>query len=445
MLTEELPVFAASAIVLMLVLGLLLTVFRPFVGFLISVVVPISLNSHTMTFTRIAGPYFNLYDACALVGILALAASLIRERRRLIVPRIVLAMGGVLLTGFSLSTVQFGYTYETLRALRWAITLPLYCVMGANMVNTPTRCRSLLLTSFAGALFAKLQHLWVVTTGRLIGLGGSKLRVMGFGTAKSEAWLVAGPYAVRGKIAHPVIQIAAGALFLAATITHQTRTVAVAIVGALPLHYAWFRTKQASGGIVRTLVVGAILCGLTLFALGQLGLTDTMQNYADRITQTIETRGGDSSAEARKLAVRIEVEDWLESGLLVGNGLFYFQRYGSGVEGVYDEGGFGHVGYVTYLSQLGLVGFLVYAIIFPLMVLRNTRRIIKDSRLPEFIRYLGILTAAIFLYCAVAFAFTNHFLWTEILPGVCGGFSLTALRHATIMPRELANDGNCRP
>ncbi|HEY5956806.1 MAG TPA: hypothetical protein VIV60_09650, partial [Polyangiaceae bacterium] len=270
-----------------------------------------------------------------------------------------MAMFGVLLLGFANSIFSFGYTHGALRGLRWGLNLPLLYIVARNLLNSEERVRQLFRVLIFGAAVAEFQHLFFVASNFDATSGNeSQLRLIAFGAAHSEAWLVAGPFVSRGRIGRPLLQIGLGLLFLIANVSHQTRSLAMAACGAAILYYAWLVPGQIADKMRRFRVV--IIVGVIgLFGIiPQLGYGGFVDAYSDRMEQLVSDRESNIS---REMAFNIELDDWLSGNLLIGRGLAYFFSEPPR-SGVGEEVAWGHMGYITYLSQLGLIGFVVYAI-----------------------------------------------------------------------------------
>lgn len=430
----QLPVFPGFTIFILLAIGITLAVWKPFRGYLFSLFIPVALPIPTMTFTRFEGlgPYFNLYDACLVVMLTSVAVKAGRSQAISRLPMVPLAMLGVLFLGVIITTMHYGFYYETLRALRWGINVPLYFLGAFVMLRDERRHSSLLLTLFLGAVIAELQHLYFVLTNPALGdesqLG--LLRSSMFQMAKSESWLLAGPYIVVRTIKWPWLQVSAAILFLAAAITTQTRTLALGLGGGFILYWLFFVRLDAARS--RKYLPIAILAALItiLIVIPRLNLGDVALGFTERLTDFAELGATDESAVGRIQALSLESSDWYEGGpvaLIFGNGLDYFtQKYMLVQTDTATDASFGHVGYVTYLSQLGLIGFLIYAVWFPFVIVRRAMVLYRTSRNPA-TRHLAALGGAAFLYCAVAFIFSGHYLVTDVLAGTLAGFVYVGL------------------
>jgi len=287
------------------------------------------------------------------------------------------------------------------------------------MVTDKGRVKSLLRVLLIGVLAAELQHIFLVGKASEVVAAVTDLRTNEFGTAGSEIWLLTGPYLVSGMIPHPWLQLAAGILFLVANLSHQTRSIALAFTGGLLVYYFWFvKGPNAYRWQRIKLVLPAFLAGVGLLSL--VGLSGITQSYAERLFKSLDTKyAGEVGLRTRELDFKIEFNDWLHGNLIFGEGLWYFQKYGAGkrVTGV----AWGHLGYITYLSQLGIIGFIVYGFWLPLTVLKRARKIVTLTDVSPAILHLGLLTGACFIIQPLIFTMSDSFLTRAYLPGILGG------------------------
>lgn len=421
MIDQYIYTFQWGVLAIILCIGIVLVFMSPYWAFLFAVFMSISMSQTTVTYTRTEelGAYFNLYDACLIVAILALVWD---QKKSFALPKPAMALLLVLLMGFFNSMLTLGFTYGGLRALRWAVTLPLYFILAANLVRGKARVKALLLTLILGAVAAELQHMAMVIRYRGVADNPDLLRTIKFYVAGSDAWLLAGPYLVEGCILHPLIQMGIGGLFFLANISHQTRSVALGFMGGLLVYVLCFLRGPNSFRLQR-LKGFVFLALLGIFLVAITGFSGLAERYAERLAGTFSGNEAEAPIDDRLNALKLETQDWLEGNVLIGRGLDYFQIHGKELIKFNRKGGvaFGHLGYVTYLSQLGLIGFLVYAVYFPFAVIFRSRRIMQTPDISPVVAHLAALTGACFILQAVTFLFSSSYLITWIVPGVLAG------------------------
>jgi len=111
---------------------------------------------------------------------------------------------------------------------------------------------------------------------------------------------------------------------------------------------------------------------------------------------------------------------WADGTLVFGRGLFFFQAIKNSPLGS-QHVAFGHLGYVTYLSQLGLFGLLVYGLGVPLHVMRTGVYLWRNSESSS-LQFLALLGGASIISLSVMFVGSSHFLGLGYeTPGVLYG------------------------
>ena len=410
-----------AGILITLLFGFILVIVSPYRAFLLSIFLSVALSVKTLGYTRIedVGAWFNLADALFIITIFAF---IMERKRKLVIPAPPLVLIAVLILGLLTSMASIGLSYGAIRLFRQAIHMPILFFLTANMVQDEDRVKSLLLTLVIGAAIAELAHLGMVfSTG--FGGGGADMeetRVAYVTWSNSYVWPLAGYYiAARGLIPRRRLQLALGVIILAANISVQVRSLALGFLGAAIAYYGWFLKGPYSfkgerfKGMLKLFVV---VLGL-LFIVGLGGM---IRGYGDRFTQTFDkkqtlTQRGLSS---RTVVLETHFKDWLQGNPLIGRGLGYFDRRGSGSRGLVD---FDTMTYIVYLSQIGLIGFFVYAIWYPLIVLLRARRLLQIPSFSPAVYYLAALTGACFLMDAFTFLFSASYFQRAVIPGVLAG------------------------
>jgi hypothetical protein len=410
---------------LVLSIGLVLVIFRPYWAFLFAIFVltASSINVGVIR-TEELGAYFQLADACALVIIVA---CLWEKKRALLFPAPFVIPLSVLLMGFLNSWLEMGLTYGVLQGLRVCINLPLQIFLAANLVQDERKVRSLLLTLVLAAVAAEAQHLFLAFgVSSQLAENVEATRTMQFIRSGSDLWLLAGFYVVGGIIPRPWLQTAIGALFLAGFLTLQTRSLGLALIGAWGLYYLWFLKGpqayrwQRFKGMFPIFIIGVVM-------LAVMGLSAVITGYGERFVGTVKTGEG---TQSRWNALRVETNDWLSGNPLIGRGLNYYS--GTKFRGSIGRSGiaYGHLGYISYLSQLGLIGFLAYGIWLPLVIVFRARRLLQQPHAPPEVVHLAALTGVTFIYFPIMFLFSSSFLSVIYVPGILAGavWGLTAFQ-----------------
>lgn len=427
-----------SAIFAVLSVGGILALTRPYWAFLFAIFLFIAVDARTLVHSRLSGlgEYFNLSDGCILICVVAAVTDGISRRQALRVPMLPVAMVAVLLLGYANSIFQFGYSYDALRALRWGLNLPILYSVGASILISEQRARQLFVVLLCGAILAEIQHLQLVTANLDIVAGNERqLRLLAFYQAHSESWLIAGPFIFAGRIRRPWLQFAAATLFLVAHVTHQTRSVVIASAFAVLFYYGWLIPGRVAERIRRLRPLIIVLATGLLVAIPLAGLSGFVEGYSERMDQLSSDYSDVDGTSGRSDALEIELQDWLDGNLLTGRGLGYMWSLHPTIGRTRIA--WGHIGYATYLSQLGLLGFLVYGIWFPLHTLLRTRRTLLVGPWGDTTRHLLGFAGAVILYMIFVSTISGSLLGTDGLPGLLAGLVTAAYSG------RLDSDANC--
>jgi hypothetical protein len=398
-------------------IGIPLAFFRPYAAFLFAVLLLTAGHFHMFNKTRLPGlgPYLNLYDVCVLVALTGFFFDRIAGRKPVRLPQIVALVLFVLLIAGGQTVWRFGWTYQTQSYLRMVLDFPIAFFLGANLVDSPDRARKLVGTLLAAALLAAVQHVLFVThiwvTKSLSIANYDWMRTIGYwaGCLPSAFLLLALVWEVPRGLTRKALWVAAGVLLLATLFLNQTRSLWIATACAVPvlvvlLHgTSWTRVsaRLAVSGAVVVLLLG-VLCQRLVPGLS-LGVV-----VKDRLGSLLAHDDMRSGTASRERAFRYEMASWAEGTLILGRGLCFFQA----VEKPLDESqeiAVAHLGYVTYLSQLGLVGLLVYGWLLPVSIVRNGLWLWRQGREPA-LRFLGGLGTASIVCLSIMFIMSSHFL-----------------------------------
>ncbi len=456
----EIQGYPPFIIFIILGVGLPLVFLRPLGAFLFATFLMTAADMAMFNKTRTAmlGPFLNLADACVLLALLALFLEKFRTKEPFRLPQVVALMVLVL----SLATVQslwrFGFTHDTMAPVRYAVEVPIAYLLGANFVTSTARAKRLIAALLCGAVAAAVQHiLFVATAWRTKGLSMETYNLMRTITfwagCMSSTFVISGVFwRMPTGMVRRGLCVAMALLFLATLFLNQTRSLWIATAAAVPMLMLvlkrgdWLKVsaRLAAGGVIIVLFLTA-LCQYVMPGLNISRLA------GHRITTLIAVDAMASGTSSRQRAFHIEMRDWLDGTLVLGRGLSFFQ--------VYEEGksrdpsrkvAFAHLGYVTYLSQLGIIGLLVYALYLPLGVFRNGLWLWRCAE-PPVLCYLGLLGIASIVCLSIMFVMSGHLLGVgSFAPGVLYGAVWAAVRwHRTELlaaaaPEDGFGAGLCR-
>ena len=418
-------------------MGILLAFVRPYVGFLFAVLLLTAGHVTMFNQTRLAGlgPYLNLSDACVLVAVAALFFDRLAAKQPVRVPEIVPLLLFVVILGAVQSFWKLGWTYESMRALRWALEVPIALFLGANMVTSADRARRLVGILLAGVLLAAIQHVaFVANIWRARSLSMEtyeNMRTIGFwGGCLAPAFLLT---AVVWKLPSSWIRkglwLVAGGLFLTTIFLNQTRSIWIGLTLAVPALAVLFKKRHYMASVAKVGAFGLATVVLLIFVCQQLvpGL-NVASLFTDRMELLVNSKTAGVHMGTRERALGVEMAQWWDGTLVFGRGLCFFQDIENSENPAYRIA-FGHLGYVTYLSQLGLIGLAVYGLCLPVGLIRRSRFLYFHSD-QRAVQYLALLAASSILCLSLIFVMSSHFLALGYFaPGVLygGAWSLASM------------------
>jgi hypothetical protein len=402
-------------IFMVLGIGISLAVLKPYKSFLLIVVLLTAGNADTFNQTRtsLLGPYLNLGDACLLVALLALFFDKFRSEKTVWLPKIVLALLFVLTIAALQSFWKLGWTYETARMYRWGIQLPVAFFIAANFVDTSARAKAFIGALLCGAVLAAVQHLYYVWVAwRIMNLQAySAIRTISYlGGCMSSAFLVTAViWKLPANLWKKIPFLMAGILFFTSLLMNQTRSLWFATAGAVLCLLVLFKRRNRIVNIMRF----GIIVVLVVFAavwVSQHVMTEL--NVFDLATRRIKLLFDEDariiSTGTRERAFKAEMGSWLNGTLLFGRGLYFMQTIRNPEVSTHHIA-FCHLGYVTYLSQMGLIGLLVYSVYFPLSVVRQSRWLWQHGD-GSVLHYMGLLGGASIILLSIMFVMSSSFL-----------------------------------
>jgi hypothetical protein len=412
----EVQGYSPVLILILLGVGIPLAVVRPYRALLLALTVVTAGNVPRFNQTRLPGlgPFFNMADACLLVMAAAFFFDRIARKKPVRIPQVVGLLILVIGIGAIQSIWKLGWTYETLRAFRWALELPVSIFLGANLVTSSRRAKFLIAALLCANTLSVAQHLlFVVSLWHTMSLtmeNYAAMRTIAYGGLSGSFLLTAvvwKPPATRRKRG---LLLALGVLYLTGLFLNQTRSLWLVLAGAVPclmiLFRVRFRLRQVLMYCLLLYVVGT---GLAYGMRRAMPGIDPVRLVQERFGSLLNpnTRSGSQTA-TRSREFDVEMSQWFEGTLVFGRGLYFFQTIENRPEGG-KYIAFGHLGYVTYLAQLGLVGLIVYGFYLPLSVIRDGRSLWWRSGSPA-VRYLGLLGTASMVHLWIGFLVGSNLL-----------------------------------
>jgi len=117
-------------------IGFILIIIRPYYAFLFSLFCLSAKNFHAAVFTRTPffGPYLNLNDLLLWLSFFGMIFELLK-RRRIYIPKILLAIFGLLIIGDLQSLIKYGFIEEVFRRIWQTAIFPVLFLVSANIGN----------------------------------------------------------------------------------------------------------------------------------------------------------------------------------------------------------------------------------------------------------------------------------------------------------------------
>ena len=424
-------------IFLVLGIGLLLAILRPYTAFLFAVLLLTAANVAMFNKTRTEwlGPVFNLSDACLLIALIAMLVDRSRSKKPILLPRIIIILFFVVTIAGLQSLWKLGWTYETIRAYRWALQLPLTFLLGANLVTGSQRARKLVAVLLCGAVLAAVQHLLFVSnvwqTKSLNMQTYELMRTISYwgGCLASAFLLSAVVWKLPTTLVRKALYFFVGILFLATLFLNQTRSIWLATIASIPFLLVVLKIRYPIRRLIRIVVLTCIMVVAFAWACQYLIPGLDVFGVVDERAYTLLSK--ESHMGTRERSFSAEMTSWMDGTLIFGQGLDFMQTVKNS-EDPSRRIAFGHLGYVTYLSQLGLIGLLAYGIYLPLSIIKDSRWLWFYGGEP-IIRYVGLLGTASIICLSIMFIMSSQLLSPSYsAPGILYGAMWALVRQCKI-------------
>lgn len=439
--------YAIIVLYLLLLIGLPLAVLKPFKAFLIVVFLISAAGTTEFTYARISalGPYFNANDACLIVSIIAMISYVKITEKKIVFPIVTRWIFLVLFIGFFQSWYLIsGFHYEVLRSLRYAISMPIYFIVAATMVNSEGKVRLLLVMLFLGSIFSAFEHIFFVRS--VVNQTASDISIDQFRTIEFRSpglWILLSSIVwlpnLKGILNHKML-VAGGSLFAVSVLLNQTRSIWISSIAAIPLVFMLFPQKKA---VKRAVIISLLLPVLFIGMLAIIHLATPsikVDNIiAQRLTTLTDASNRSESTMTRQNDFERETTEWLRSTLVFGCGLVYFAPYYLDYYRGYRVA-WGHLGHLSILTQLGIVGLFVFSIYLPIKIIQAARKLWRENS--QEIKFLGLLGGMCMVWSWICFFMSDSFLgYTHFTDGIIFGSVWSQVR-ALKVSRE-AESADC--
>jgi hypothetical protein len=406
--------YPSFIIYLILLVGIPLAIKRPFKAFILVAFLFAAADARAFTFTRIEflGPYFNVNDACLLIAFTAMLRHISLRIKKIQFPKVTKWIIVVLLIGFFQSWYLMGWTYEVIRAMRWAVNLPVYFIIAATIVDSKEKVKPLIIALFLGSVVSTFEH-FVFIRFRINTIGGY---ITNF---RSVAFLNPGVFFIiasiiwipKLKTTIKIILTIACILFITSILLNQTRSIWLSTVFTLPVALMLFHQRNVHAKIIVWPFILTVLSS-AIFLLVEL-ITPEI-DFLDMIIYRLQSITMEYYTFTRLLSFELEMKEWLNGTLIFGRGLFFYNQYKD-----LNHVAWGHLGHVTTLSQLGIIGLAVYSFYLPLTIVKASRELWTQAT--SEVKYFGLFAGSSVIWFWFCFFMSNSFLTQHMLTGIIFG------------------------
>ncbi|MFC1850235.1 hypothetical protein ACFL27_08595 [candidate division CSSED10-310 bacterium] len=405
-----------------LITGIPLALLRPNKAFLYVVFLVSAADTYTFTFTRtkLLGPYFNAHDACLIVAISSLLPHCLILRKKLLIPDVVKWILLILGIGFIQSFYILGWKYDyfLLRSLRWALSLPLYFVIAATLVDEKNKVRPFLIAVLVGSVVSAIEHIYFIISHTQDFLSTSSIREIRTIAFRSPGiWLLPAGiiWLPKAKFTYRILIYGSGSLFALSVLLNQTRSIWISSVLVLPLTMFILPQKNIMiKAVVIPIAMISLFTGMIFFKTYLLPEIKLGSIIEQRGQTLLEDNQRHYSTRTRQLAIKFELGAWSEGILILGRGLNYMASNTDDKNIAWN-----HLGHITTLAQLGLIGFFIYSFYLPKVIIQGSRRLWKLPS-PE-IKFLGLLACLTMIWCWICFIMSDSFLTQNPMRGIIFG------------------------
>ena len=363
--------YPEAVIYAVLIIGLISLFYSPFWTFLLTVILFSSVNVYKAIITRISafGPYFNLYDALFLLAIISIIVD--SRSRPFTIPKPVIWVVGILLIGIAQTAIYFEMNYLVIRAIRWSMTFPLAFLIAANNVVDSTRAKQLFYAIIIGSVIGSAITFVEYRDISLLGRGDEAVRMPTAGTPLGGSLLIAATQkAFFPNLIWPLKMLWGGSLVLfgMCILFGQWRAMDLAVILTVITVPLVLRNWQNYWRATIVSGIGLVITLTTLYVAMPWVNPGTTFNRLAILKQYKDPNAPPPREDrTRVLQISRDLEEWYEGNLLLGRGLS-FNAFIS--DGLNRDIAWGHIGYTSYLSNLGIVGLLIYGVFLPLAIVR---------------------------------------------------------------------------
>ena len=416
--------------------GIVVLLWRPKWVMLLTIGLETALSIGRLSLTQFAVGNVPLdpHDILLLLALLSVLATGYRKRQQIYVPLIVVGLVWVLMFGFLLSAFKIPrYMFNIIGWLRWGLTLPVYYFVGRNECGDRQMVNLLLWTVMLGALVGSGTHVLWSCVLLLKGDSLESIRNINYLTGASAPWAVAavarGTAWMMDARCKRLLVFLSVMMSLMSIAISLTRSLWISVIMAIPLTWIVFRKRRMGSAKVRTNLHGLTILGFGVATVAVLSLlfSNILPTLTERMLSVGELFQGNHSMEfGDRIGIfALDFAAWLHSPL-VGQGLGYWTPLVGNVDYSAIKQAWGHLGYITTLAQLGLVGFGVFYVWLPAAVIKSAKLLWVSA--DDTARQLGLLGGAWMIMVLIEFLMSGNFITIGISSAALTWGALAAYR-----------------
>ena len=375
----------------------------------------------TAAFTRIEtlGPYLNLDDFIIAILLISLIRFSLIRKIKIPVPVFWLAIcfiSSILIIG-----LNYSFTYEVQREHKAALYFIFAFLFGYNFIKSEKEFEYFLKLLFIGSIVASLQYIFIIQ--EKIDLFGTAniqetIRSVGF-IGLIPVFIILSFFLKIRWLESPnvkLIYFVGLTLMFINLVLSQTRSFYISIILTLLIIFLFSRNLKFKSSFLLIVFVPF----LVYIVFDQyLNLLNINELIFGRIQLLSDNPSTDLTTIGRMAAIKYEFAAFLSSNILFGNGLgftyFLPEAYNPYIA-------WGHIGPISYLARLGLLGFFIYSIYIPFTTLKFLIGKKTNNLKYNYSKIFILFSAALIISDWIQFWMSASYLnLTAFLPGTVLG------------------------
>lgn len=364
-------------------IGLLLAIFRPFIGYCFSVLLLSAKNFHAAVNTRlsITGEFLNFADLLFWISILSFIIHKLSVGKRILYPKVFIFLIILIFIATLQSFFIYGNEKFVLRSIWYILIFPSLFFVTFNMIDNEDKARKLFFSLFIGVSIATLQHfIFLIIT---ILKGDTEINLL-----RTISYLPNGGYYLLASV------IFSGNLFiksrflsrlflslifavLVSLIMNQTRQMYIVFILSIITMGFLVRNRIKISSNIKNILYILLVFFIFFFVVSNYEVRNIMIDTIETRTEFIRDKSNfEESYSTRKMGMETELRLWMDSFLVIGVGAAYPPELTEHTY-VFITGALNHVAFSSYLAHFGLLGLFMYLIYLPISTIKISKFLIN--------------------------------------------------------------------